>query len=174
MADPKPPALTVEAVSFAADADIPNNPRLPLLVYRKVLPLDGDPAKTCLARLAGYGWTGGWRNGIYSYHHFHSSAHEVLGIVRGSAEVRFGGPGGRTLSVSAGDVVVVPAGVGHKNEGASSDLLVIGAYAGGREPDLCRGKDAAQPDMVAAIAAVPLPESDPVVGRDGPLLERWR
>jgi uncharacterized protein YjlB len=174
MTHPKHPVPVVEAVSFAADADIPNNPRLPLLVYRDVLPLDGDAAGACLARFAGHGWTGGWRNGIYSYHHFHSQAHEVLGIVRGRAEVRFGGPGGRTLPVAVGDVVVVPAGVGHKNEGASADLLVVGAYAGGREPDLCRGKDAARTDVVAAIAAVPLPGSDPVLGESGPLLERWR
>jgi uncharacterized protein YjlB len=174
MTDPKQPASQVDAISFAADGDIPNNPRLPLLVYRGVLPLEGDAATACLARFARHGWTGGWRNGIYSYHHFHSRAHEVLGIVRGEARVRFGGPGGRTVQVSAGDVVVVPAGVGHKNEGASADLLVVGAYAQGREPDLRRGQEGSHSEVVAAIAAVPLPGSDPVDGPGGPLSQRWR
>ena len=166
--------LEVEAVTFAADGGIPNNPRLPLLLYRGVLPLDGDAAQACLDRFAGHGWTAGWRNGIFSYHHFHTSAHEVLGIVRGQARARFGGPGGRTVAVAAGDVVVVPAGVGHKNEGASADLLVVGAYDGGREPDLCRGGEASADRQAASIAAVPLPEADPVAGRDGPLLRHWR
>jgi uncharacterized protein YjlB len=167
-------ALEVEAITFAADGDIPNNPRLPLLLYRGVLPLEGDAAQACQDRFAGHGWTGGWRNGLFSYHHFHTTAHEVLGIVRGEARVRFGGPGGRTVAVAAGDVVVVPAGVGHKNEGASPDLLVIGAYADGRERDLCRGGESSLPKQAATIAAVPIPDADPVAGRDGPLPQRWR
>lgn len=174
MNETKQPAPTVEALTFAADGDIPNNPRLPLLVYRGVLPLDGDAASECLARFARHGWTAGWRNGIFSYHHFHARTHEALGIVRGSARVRFGGPGGRTLSVAAGDVVVVPAGVGHKNQGASADLLVVGAYADGRRPDLCRGGETPPDGLAAAITTVPLPRSDPVAGASGPLLERWR
>ncbi|MFO1055649.1 MAG: cupin domain-containing protein [Dongiaceae bacterium] len=156
-----------EAIVFAADGGVPNNPRLPLLLYRGVLSLEGDAAKACLDRFAGHGWTAGWRNGIFSYHHFHTRSHEVLGIVRGEARVRFGGPGGRTVAVSAGDVVVVPAGVGHKNEGGSADLLVVGAYADGREPDLCRGDEAAKPGHITAIAAVPLPGADPVAGSGG-------
>ena len=80
------------------------------------------------------GWGGAWRNGIYAHHHYHSTAHEVLGVASGSVRVRLGGDGGKTVVLRAGDVVVVPAGVAHKSEGTSPDLVVVGAYPQGRGP----------------------------------------
>ena len=93
------------------------------------------PAKRCLPATVG---ARAWRNGIYAHHHYHSTAHEVLGIVAGSVRVRLGGESGKTVELRAGDVVVIPAGVAHKSEGASPDLLVVGAYPGGKSPDMCR------------------------------------
>ena len=112
------------------------------------------------------------RNGLFAYHHDHTTAHEVLGIARGRAEVRFGGEGGRTLAVAPGDVVVIPAGVGHCLVEGSRDLLVVGAYAEGRDWDIVRDPGA----ITAArerIAAVPLPHADPIDGADGPLTHLW-
>ena len=60
-------------------------------------------------------WSNAWRNGIYPFHHFHSIAHEVLGIATGEVRVMFGGSAGQELMVQAGDVVVIPAGVAHRN-----------------------------------------------------------
>jgi uncharacterized protein YjlB len=120
------------------------------------------------------GWTGAWKNGVYSHHHYHSSAHEVLGIAAGWVRMRLGGEGGQTVELRVGDVVVIPAGVVHKNEGASPDLLVVGAYPSGQRPDM-RGPGATDyARAVPCISAVPLPVSDPVHGASGPLLERWR
>lgn len=157
---------------FADDGTIPNS-RLPLLVMREALRLDpDDPAASCESVFAANGWTRSWRNGIFSYHHYHSTAHEVLGIATGSALVRFGGEGGRTLEVHAGDVVVIPAGVGHKLIEEGDRLLVVGAYAGGRDWDIVR--DPRQIEAARArVAAVPLPESDPVTGRAGLLTRLW-
>jgi uncharacterized protein YjlB len=62
---------------------VPNNPRLPLIVYRGALETSGDTAASCVALFDRNGWIGAWRNGVYSHHHYHSSAHEVLGIVAG-------------------------------------------------------------------------------------------
>jgi uncharacterized protein YjlB len=163
----------VEQFRFADDGAIPNNPALPLLVYRGVLDLAGDAATKCEERFASNGWSGGFRAGVYGFHHYHSTAHEVLGIVSGAARVRFGGESGETVSVQAGDVVVVPAGVGHKNEGTSGDLLVIGAYPGGRGPDMCRGRASERPRVIDNIKRVALPEADPVYGDGGPLIESW-
>ena len=87
--------------------------------------------------------------------------------------MRFGGEGGRVLEVQAGDVVVIPAGVGHQNLGASGDLLVVGAYPGGADFDLCRGEADERPRVLDNISQVPLPAADPVYGADGPLLGKW-
>ena len=167
-------APTLEERLFADDGRVPNNPRLPLIVYRGALTTGPGAAAACEARFAGNGWSGGWRAGIYAHHHYHSTAHEVLGIVAGSARVRLGGEAGDTVEVRAGDVVVIPAGVAHKSEGASPDLLVVGAYPGGHGPDMCVPGAGERERALANVAAVPLPASDPVFGGSGPLLERWR
>jgi uncharacterized protein YjlB len=160
---------------FEDDAKIPNNPRLPLLVYAGALDFGGgDPAAACEAVFAANRWDRSWRNGIYPFPHYHSTAHEALGICRGEARVRFGGERGVVLTVRAGDVVVIPAGVGHQNLGASGDLLVVGAYPPGPSWDLCTGKPEERPRVLESIRAVPLPPADPLFGEDGPLIEHWR
>ena len=105
----------------------------------------------------GHGWGNGWRNGIFPFHHYHSTAHEVLGIAAGSAEVRFGGEGGATVHAKAGDAVLIPAGVGHKRLSGSPDLLVIGAYPLGQRADLMREGAEDTAAIRARIAAVPIP-----------------
>jgi uncharacterized protein YjlB len=111
-----------QTFTFDDDGAIPNS-QLPLLVYRQAVP--ADPA--AIERLfTANRWPAAWRDAVHPFHHFHSDAHEVLGVASGSAKVRFGGPAGQVLEVSAGDVVVVPAGVGHCNEGKTADLLIVG------------------------------------------------
>jgi uncharacterized protein YjlB len=166
--------VLIEHYLFADDGDVPNNCRLPLIVYRGALETGGDAAARCVSLFDRNGWTGAWKNGVYSRHHYHSSAHEVLGIAAGWVRVKLGGEGGRTAELRAGDVVVIPAGVAHKNEGASPDLLVVGAYPRGQSPDMCSPGAADHARAVVQIAAVPLPTGDPVHGAWGPLLERWR
>ena len=150
---------------------IPNS-RLPVLVYHEVEAAQ-DPGE-CEELFAANRWLGAWLDGIYSFHHFHSTAHEVLGIVGGEAEVILGGPSGRSFEVERGDVLVLPAGTGHCNAGSSSDLLVVGAYPNGMRWDLRRGAPAEQEEVLVNIEAVPLPDTDPVHGAAGPLTEAWR
>jgi uncharacterized protein YjlB len=97
----------------------------------------------------------------------------VLGIARGTAHVLLGGPGGRRFELSAGDIVVLPAGTGHFNAGSSSDLLVVGAYPGGMARDLRRGDPSEHDEVLANVARVPRPDQDPVRGPGGPLIELW-
>jgi uncharacterized protein YjlB len=149
---------------------IPNS-RLPVLVYHGVEAAQSADASEEL--FAGNGWFGAWVDGIYSFHHFHSTAHEVLGIVAGSASVILGGPSGRRFEVGQGDVLVLPAGTGHCNAGSSADLLVVGAYPNGMRWDLRRGDPAEREEVLANIEAVPLPEADPVDGADGLLAGIW-
>jgi uncharacterized protein YjlB len=159
-----------ETHRFEDDGAIPNS-RLPVLVYHDVPAARG--AAECAELFARNGWLGAWVDGIYPFHHFHSTAHEVLGIVAGSASVMLGGPGGRRFEVVPGDVLVLPAGTGHRNLGASPDLQVVGAYPDGMRWDLRRGDPAEHDEVVASIAAVPLPGADPVAGADGPLTGLW-
>jgi uncharacterized protein YjlB len=160
-----------ESHTFEDDGSIPNS-RLAVLVYAGAL--DGDANAGAYEKLfAGHGWRGAWRDGIYPFHHFHSTAHEVLGIAAGTAEVMLGGPQGRRFTLAAGDVVVLPAGTGHCNLGSSPDLLVVGAYPDGMDWDLRRGDPAEHDEVLANIARVPLPAHDPVLGERGPLVQLW-
>ena len=164
----------VASCAFADDGAIPNS-SLPLLVYRQVLRFGADdPPAVCERLFARNGWGSTWRNGIYSFPHYHSTAHEVLGIAAGDARVRFGGSGGADLEVKMGDVVLIPAGVGHENLAASRDLLVVGGYEVGASPDLCRGARDERPWALDNIVSVALPSTDPVYGAGGPLVEKWR
>jgi uncharacterized protein YjlB len=153
-----------ERYLFADDGTFPGS-RLPVLLYRAVL---ASPAAAAFEELfQSHGWSSAWRNGLYSVHHYHSTAHEVLGIYQGRVTARLGGPGagGRTIALQAGDVLVIPAGVAHKNDGASGDFRVVGAYPDGTGPDMQYGKPGERPGTDRSVARVPLPGADPVHGR---------
>jgi uncharacterized protein YjlB len=161
---------------FADDGAIPNNPRLPMLLYRAAVDLSGtpDPEEVIERTFARNGWGDQWRNGIYPYVHYHSMIHEALGIARGRAKVRFGGAQGEEVDLVPGDVAVLPAGIGHQCLWAAPELLVIGAYPRSGRYDLCRGSKAEHAKALKTIPLVPLPDSDPLHGEDGPLVELWR
>ena len=155
------------------DGTIPNNEKVPLLVYGSPIELDDDdPAATFEKRFAENGWTASWRNGIYDFHHYHSTAHEVLGIYRGKARVLLGGNDGVTLEIKAGDVLVIPAGVAHKNLDAHN-LGVVGAYDRGRKWDMNYGSGQEREKTLENISRVPKPDKDPVYGDRGPLIDAW-
>jgi uncharacterized protein YjlB len=166
-------APDVPAFELKDDGVFPKS-RLPLLFYRGAVSIpDDDPAAAFEELFESNGWDGSWRNGIYGYHHYHSTAHEVLGIYRGSATVQLGGEHGVVREVRAGDVILIPAGVAHKNLGSSRDFRVVGAYPQGQESDMNYGKSAERPRADQNIARVPLPKMDPVFGGSGPLIEKW-
>ena len=155
---------------FADDGAIPNN-TLPVVIYRQAI--SNPSAEAMEALFDRNGWPSAWRYGVYDFHHYHSTTHECLGVASGTARLQLGGSQGRIFEVKAGDVVVLPAGVGHKNLGASGDFLVVGAYPPGCSADLMRGEAGERPDADRRIVAVPLPQTDPVGGAGGPVLEKW-
>jgi uncharacterized protein YjlB len=165
----------IEAYVLADDGLIPNNAKLPLVLYRRALALDGlsgEPERAFEALFRSNGWRGAWVDGIYDFHHYHSTAHEVLGMAEGSARMQFGGPGGLVVDLEAGDAVVIPAGVGHcLIEG--EDLVVVGAYPDGQDWDLCRASASDRAKALENIPWVPLPKLDPVFGPAGPVLALW-
>jgi uncharacterized protein YjlB len=169
-----PPQLVQpEQFSFEDDGVFPNNV-LPLLVYRQALTTDGADGGSIEERLAENDWTNSWRNGVYPFAHYHSTTHEVLGVFRGHAKLRIGGGQGTSVELHAGDLIVIPAGVAHQNIGASADFAVVGAYPDGRDWDLLRGRPGERPEADRKIAALPIPDYDPIYGAEGPLRQIWK
>ncbi len=165
------PAIKPETYYFKDDGKIPNN-KLPLLIYRAALP-GTQNATNLIQMFAANNWTNAWDNGIYSYHHYHSTTHEVLGIYAGSATLHLGGESGDRLRVTAGDVIIIPAGVGHKKLEASSDFAVVGAYPEGRDWDVLKGEPGERPTADENIASLPIPKSDPLLGIRQGLTKIW-
>jgi uncharacterized protein YjlB len=158
-------------MKFRDDGYIPNNPKFPLLHYRKVLQFGRkhDPAAVLEKVFDVNGWGEAWRNGIYDYVHYHSMIHEVLGIARGSATLQLGGNKGKTVKVGAGDVIVIPAGVGHECLKASATFLVVGAYPPTGTYNECRGSFQERDQAIKAIGRVGVPKQHPLYGRQQPL-----
>jgi len=149
---------------------MPNNV-LPVLIYLAVFPVTPDLANKMDLVFTINRWPPQWRNGIYTFHHYHSTAHEVLGIATGHVDVMLGGENGHTVTARAGDVLILPTGTGHCRITASDDLLVVGAYPTGQHWDICR--TAATPDVLERMRTIKFPASDPVFGKEGALPKVW-
>tara|TARA_B100000949_G_scaffold214157_1_gene209484 strand:- start:6 stop:587 length:582 start_codon:yes stop_codon:yes gene_type:complete len=162
--------MEIKQFHFKDDGKIPNS-KYPLLVYKNAFSERNIAgAKWLEATFASNNWTNSWRNGIYDFHHYHSTSHEVLGVYSGEALVHLGGEQGEKVEIKAGDIIIIPAGVGHKNLG-SSNLGIVGAYPNGRSWDINKGLPGERPAADKNIAALPIPEADPFSGKDMP--ESW-
>ena len=161
--------MSVVAHLLAPAGSIPNHPRWPLLVYERVLETATPEAFEDL--FTRNRWPAAWRNGVHPFHHYHSNGHEALGIYSGEVTVQFGGDPGVTVTAKRGDVIVLPAGTGHKKLSSRGSLGVVGAYPEGSMPDTCMSFSEKHLD---AIVRVPLPACDPVHGPKGPLFTHWR
>jgi len=151
----------------------PNNNRLPYLLYKAVIELPERKAGAVIKQIfESHQWSNAWKNGIYPYHHYHSITHEVLGVYAGSCDVMLGGYEDKIVHLEKGDVLVIPAGVAHRNIGSSDDFGCVGAYPNGMDFDINYGRPGERPATDKNIAKVPLPATDPVYGY-GPLQDYW-
>ncbi|MGI8485055.1 MAG: hypothetical protein ACR2OU_12425 [Thermomicrobiales bacterium] len=164
----------IETHLIARNGSFPNNSTLPVIYYRQAVFCDREnPSQSMEDRFEANGWGYSWRNGIFPYQHYHSTAHEVLGIAAGSARIQLGGEGGIEIEMQAGDAIVIPAGVALKNLESSQDLIAVGSYPPGQLWDVNTGEDDERARTEANIANLPLPVTDPLFGPNGPLMSAW-
>ncbi|MEZ5764685.1 MAG: cupin domain-containing protein [Xanthobacteraceae bacterium] len=161
-------------ILFEDDGIVPNHPRWPLLLYRDAIRLDARNSAAMIdAVFARNGWRRSWRDTIYDFVHYHSQIHEVLGVAKGTAVVECGGINGAKFEVKAGDVLVLPAGTGHRLIDSSRNFPVVGAYPQDGVYDECTDtRDRTK--AVKRIAKTKRPSADPLYGRRGPLTTAWR
>ena len=162
-----------EFYTFEDDGVIPNSP-LPVVIYRQVIPLDEkDFASFLETTFQKNGWTNNWRDIVLPYDHFHSNTHEVLGVSRGTVSLQVGGAAGKTVALTAGDVAVMPAGVGHRDISHHTHYEIVGGYPNGRQWDMMTGTQDERPIAQKNIASLPTPQTDPIFGTNGPLIKAW-
>lgn len=150
---------------FKDDGQIPNS-KHPLLIYKNAFNLrEEEGAEWLEKKFSSHNWTNSWRNGVFDYHHYHSITHEVLGVYNGRALLHLGGGQGEKIEVEAGDILIIPAGVGHKNLGGEN-FKVVGAYPNGSNYDIKIGKPGERPRADKNIASIAIPDMDPLHGKD--------
>jgi uncharacterized protein YjlB len=152
------------------------NSELPVLIYHKALKLPSQKNKSSVIIrkiFARNGWSNAWRNGIYEFHHYHSNTHECMGIAMGNATVILGGPKGRKIKLVKGDVIILPAGVGHKCLNHSDDFQCVGAYPQGKDYDIHFGTLKELKKTLPNIKKLNKPAKDPVFGKEGFLKSFW-
>ncbi|WP_211747991.1 cupin domain-containing protein [Paenibacillus sp. Marseille-Q4541] len=162
--------LEARTYHFKDDGAIPNHPELPVILYPGVFHGQEHKTETIFNK---HNWQNSWTGGVFPYHHYHSNAHEVLGVIQGSVKLHIGGEKGMILTASAGDVLVLPAGTGHKRLESSRDFQIVGAYPDGMSYSTHTGESSERPQVLYEIARVPLPGQDPVFGDEGPLHTHW-
>ncbi|MBT0723858.1 cupin domain-containing protein [Rosenbergiella sp. S61] len=169
------PHVAIQPLSLTKVVNGVPNDKLPLLIYQQAVPASVSRADDYLSELfAKNGWPVQWRYQIFPFTHYHSNTHELLGVSQGNAKVQLGGETGPTVTVKQGDVILIPAGVGHKQLSASDDFQVLGAYPKGLSPDLYHDDPSKLAEAQQHIATITMPTTDPVTGKQGGILTLWK
>ncbi len=152
------------------------NSRMPVLIYKNAveLPKQKNKAASIIQKIFDRnGWSNSWTNGIYDFHHYHSITHECMGIIMGTATIILGGPNGRKIKLTTGDVLILPAGVSHKCLRFSESFKCVGAYPQGKDYDINTGTFSEYKNAIIKINKLAIPRKDPVMGTQGFLKIYW-
>jgi uncharacterized protein YjlB len=163
-------------ISLRSNKNFPNS-ILPVIIYKNacVLPEQKNKAVEIIRQVfLKNSWSNSWKNGIYSFHHYHSITHECMGIASGKAKIILGGPNGKRVELAKGDIIIIPAGVAHKCSSFSKDFLCVGAYPQGKDYDINLGKAAEYKKAIAHIKKLGIPRKDPLYGKQGFLRSFWK
>jgi uncharacterized protein YjlB len=165
--------MTRETYYFDDDGVIPNN-KLPVIVYQKVI--DTEDASDWLENtFKKNNWLNNWRDIVLPYDHFHSNTHEVLGLGRGKVSLKIGGVNGKIFDLNIGDVLIIPAGVGHHSVSAHTNYQFVGGYPNGNDWDLKTGlEEHERTTILKAISNLAIPDKDPIFGQEGLLFAKWK
>ncbi|KAH7072116.1 RmlC-like cupin domain-containing protein [Paraphoma chrysanthemicola] len=169
-------SLHITTHSIPPHSHLPNTSTHPLIIYHSVYPAHTSPS-LIETHLRTTSLVPAWRYTMYTTTHYHSSTHEVLCVYAGRARLLFGGegnPGKVEVVVGKGDVLVVPAGVGHRLlEDLAGDgeegYMMVGAYPRGCSWDMCYGKEEEEGER-KRVGEVKWLEKDPMYGDDGPVV----
>lgn len=165
----------VVLLQLKENGNYPNNGELPVLLYKQVFEFgNSNPTEVIENLFAQNNWGGSWRNGVYNFHHYHSTAHETLGVYAGWAEVQLGGDGSDIVRIEKGDLVILPAGTVHKRIDSGDGFAVVGAYPDKQRWDMNYGKKEELEKAGKNIKNVPIPTHDPVFGKNGSLFDYWK
>lgn len=164
----------VERFYLKDDGTFPNS-KLSVLLYKDVLKIPKlFPAYAVKRLFHSNNWRNSWKAGIYEFHHYHSTTHEVLAVIKGRATMKLGGEKGIEARLEKGDVLMIPAGVAHKNLDKENAIICVGAYPDGRDWDMNYGKEGERPKADKNIEQVPVPDTDPVFGNVRGVQRLWR
>ena len=162
----EPMALSVNFPVFRLymedDGTFPNNPIYPLILFQNAYHETEEAARQAIVNA---GWTSPWAWGVFPYHHYHSTAWELLVCVQGSALLQLGGETGPQVQVQTGDLMLIPPGFAHKQLKSYNGFTLLGSYPpDSGHVDVLRGKPTLdQRDNIRQCLA---PKSEPLSGMD--------
>jgi uncharacterized protein YjlB len=156
------------------DGTFPNS-HLPVIFYKAVLKLPlFFPALYIKKLFRKNNWKNSWKSGIFEYQHYHSVTHEVMGVYKGKTTLLIGGEKGHKITIEKGDVLIIPAGVAHKNLKKENAVKCVGAYPNGKKYDMNYGREGERPKTDENIKEVKMPGKDPVFGKDEGIVNIWK
>ena len=164
--------VQITARQIAAYQRIPNTSvqSKPLMVYHKAFNASASELSKLFEKAGAV--VPQWTYGMYNFTHYHSTTHEVLGVISGRATLCFGGelnPDRFEHTVESGDLIIVPAGVGHRRLDDGGAFKMVGAYPPHKHWDMCYGRPGEEANL-KNIANQPWFQLDPLYGKDGPAL----
>ena len=95
--------------------------------------------------------------------------------IAGKVSLKIGGVNGKIFDLNIGDVLIIPAGVGHHSVSAHTNYQFVGGYPNGNDWDLKTGlEEHERTTILKAISNLAIPDKDPIFGQEGLLFEKWK